>query len=554
MPVLAEPIQTTLDAAVPLDEVTFCVVDLETTGGSPQTSRITEIGAVRYRAGERLGSFQSLVNPLQHIPPRIAHLTGIDDRLVAGEPPIEQVLPAFLEFARGAVIVAHNARFDFTFLNENLVALAYAPLPGPPVCTARLARRVVWPEVPNVKLRTLAEYFRTRATPIHRALDDAEACGEVLHGLLALGGRLGIQTLGDLHEIVRARGKPNFGKIRLADDLPHAPGVYLFRGRAGQVLYVGKSKDLRARVKSYFYGDERKKVERLLAEVSTVQGIATTGELEALVVEARLIRAHEPSYNRRGKTWRRRTYLKLDPSEAYPRLKLVHAVKQDDGCRYLGPFGAGAQARIVKDALESVVPIRRCSTSMRAGTRFASCALADMGRCLAPCEGAATPERYGELVRGLVSSLTASPGGLLEALERQMDDLADQERYEQAALVRDRLRALASALHRDRQDAWLVGAGRLQVKGPDGITATFDRGALVTSQVPADGLTLPCPRERADELAAARSWLAHHPGTVLGADEAPCEPVNGGATIARVLAQQRGTARDERAGVPPGDG
>ena len=187
--------------------------------------------------------------------------------------------------------MAHNARFDFAFLNENLAALDYPLLPGPPVCTARLARRVVWPDVPNVKLRTLAEYFRTRATPIHRALDDAEACAEVLQGLLALGGRLGIRTLGDLHEVVKARGRPNFGKIALADGLPHAPGVYVFRGCDGQVLYVGKSNDLRARVKSYFYGDERKKVEHLLNQVRAVEGIACAGELEALVVEAR----HDPA-------------------------------------------------------------------------------------------------------------------------------------------------------------------------------------------------------------------------------------------------------------------
>ena len=542
---LAEPIQITLDQGVPLDQVHFCVVDLETTGGSPRTSRITEVGAVRYHGGERQGTFQSLVDPRQHIPARIAHLTGIDDRLVAGEPPIEQVLPAFCEFARGATIVAHNARFDFTFLNENLAALDYPLLPGPPVCTARLARRVVWPDVPNVKLRTLAEYFRTRATPIHRALDDAEACAEVLQGLLALGGRLGIRTLGDLHEVVKARGRPNFGKIALADGLPHAPGVYVFRGRDRQVLYVGKSNDLRARVKSYFYGDERKKVEHLLSQVRAVEGIVCAGELEALVVEARMIRRHEPPYNRRGKGWKKGAYLKLDPSEAYPRLKIVRAARPDDGCRYLGPFSSSARARDVKDALETLIPIRRCTTAMGARTRFAACALADMGRCLAPCDGRTTPERYGELVRGLVSSLTASPGGLLEALERQMADLAAQERYEQAALVRDRLRALAAALHRDRQDAWIVRAGRLEVSVSDGSLCRFEGGALVTTHSPEGPIPLPCPRERATELGAVRSWLARHPGAVMTAEIAPHEPIEGGATIARILAQQRRSERDD---------
>ena len=172
---LSAPVQTTLEEGVPLREVPFVVVDLETTGGSPRDSKITEVGAVRILGGERLGTFQALVDPGESIPPFISHLTGIDDYLVRGEPPIEAVLPAFLEFARGAVFVAHNARFDFSFLNENLGRLDYPVLDGPPVCTAKLARRVVWPDVPNVRLQTLASYFRTRVKPIHRALDDAMA-------------------------------------------------------------------------------------------------------------------------------------------------------------------------------------------------------------------------------------------------------------------------------------------------------------------------------------------------------------------------------------------
>jgi DNA polymerase-3 subunit epsilon len=541
--VLAEPIQTTLDEGIPLREVTFCIVDLETTGGSPRDCSITEVGAVRYTGGERTGVFQALVNPGEPIPPFIAQLTGISDDLVAPEPSIEEILPAFLEFARGSVFVAHNARFDFSFLNENLRRLDYAPLPGPPVCTAKLARRVVWPDVPNVKLRTLSEYFRTRVKPIHRALEDAEACAEVLHGLLDLGGRLGILTLGDLREACRARGRPNFAKIRLADHLPHAPGVYLFKGRDGVALYVGKSKDLRARVKSYFYGDGRKQIQDLLSEAVSVDGVVCSGELEALVLEARLIGRHQPKYNRRGKTWRRAVYLKLDPSEAYPRLKVVRAASSGDGCFYLGPFGSSGPARLAKEALEEVIPLRRCTASMRAGTRFSPCALADIGRCPAPCDGRIDPERYGELVRHLVSSLTTSPGGLLEALERRMAALAEQERYEEAACVRDRLRALAEALWRARQDVWLVGAGTLDVFVGGGAPLRFARGALTRAGEPAAAVTplsLPCPRERADELAAVRSWLARHPTRVGPCDGIPpSEPVDGGAAIARILAQIR---------------
>ncbi len=410
----------------------------------------------------------------------------------------------------------------------------------------------MWPEVPNVRLRTLAQYFRTRSTPIHRALEDAEACAEVLHGLLDLGGRLGILTLGDLREACRARGRPHFAKIRLADHLPHAPGVYLFKGRDGAILYVGKSKDLRNRVKSYFYGDARKKIEDLLHEVASVEGRRCRGELEALVVEARLIGRHEPKYNRRGKTWRRSAYLKLDPSEAYPRLKVVYAAKQGDDCVYLGPFGTSARARLAKEALEQVVALRRCTRAMRATTRFAPCALADMGRCAAPCDGRTDPERYAELVGGLVSSLTASPGELLGALETRMGTLADQERYEEASLTRDRLRALAEALARQRQDAWLVAPAELALLDrTDGHVLRFHRGALSPSGElgEAEPVALPCPRERAGELAAVRSWFAAHPPRVSdGTGPWPSEAVDGGAAVARILASVKAADLPPRSG------
>ena len=540
---LLEPLQCTLADGVQLSEVTFVVVDLETTGGSPTDDAITEIGAVTYRGGERLSTFQSLVDPRQPIPPYVAQLTGIDDLLVTGAPEIQQVLPSFLEFARGAIFVGHNASFDFGFLNANLLRLDYDPLEGPPVCTARLARRVVWPDVPNVRLATLARYFRTRSIPVHRALADAEATAEVLNGLIELGCRLGIGTLGELREACTARGRPNFGKIRLADLLPRSPGVYLFEDRTGKVLYVGKAVDLRARVRSYFYGDERKKVQDLLGAVQHVRGITTpNGEAEALVLEARLIARHEPPYNAHGKRWRRYAYLKLDATEAWPRLKVVRTASAGDGCSYLGPFGSSSRARQAKDAIEDVFRLRRCTRSMSVRTRFAPCALADMGRCLAPCDGRTTPERYGELVGTVISAL-AQPGDLLAKLEARMDGLAADERFEEAALARDRLRSIAESLWRLRIDRWLT-AGRLVLRGPRGERLELIEGGLARDGEPApEPIGSPPERERADELAAIRSWITRHPTRVERCEVPPSEPVDGGAALARILGAMRDLGR-----------
>jgi DNA polymerase-3 subunit epsilon len=530
-----------LGESIPLDDVSFVVVDLETTGGSPVDDAITEIGAVRFEGAERVASFQTLVDPERPIPPAITHLTGISDRSVAGAPSLATVLPSFLEFARGAVIVAHNASFDVGFLNANLLRLDYSTLPGPAVCTAKLARRLVWPDVPNVRLRTLAGYFRTRVQPTHRALQDAEATGEVLQGLLDVAQHLGIHTLGELYHACSARGRPNFAKIALAESLPRSPGVYVFRDRNEQILYVGKAKDLRARVKSYFYGDERKKVQDLVASVTRIDAIATGGELEALVLESRLIARHLPRFNAHGKRWRRYAFLKLDPSEAWPRWKVARSTEPNGDAIYLGPFGSSARATLAKEALEEAFPVRRCTRSMGRRTRFAPCALADMGRCLAPCDDRVGPEPYRAVVDDMLASLQ-TPGELLVLLDRRMAALADQERFEEAALARDRLGALAEILQRSRHDRWLTG-GRLSIASVTGDTLELVGGALRCEDpggiAPAAPIGSPAARDRADELAVVRSWVRRHPGRILDCDEAPAEPVAGGRELADVLARIR---------------
>lgn len=537
MPTMAAPTQPLApqlsleDLGISLSEVTFACVDLETTGGAPPESRITEIGAVRYTGGEREATFQTLVDPGVPIPRFVSHLTGIDDLMVREAPPIEAVLPSLVEFLRGTVFVAHNAGFDHRFLNHDLERLGYDPVPGPPVCTARLARRVLTvDDVPNVRLATLAQFFRTAARPTHRALDDAEACAEVLHGLLDLGGRLGILTLTDLREAVRAKGRRHLGKVRLADGMPSVPGVYVFRRPStdagpGEVLYVGKSKDIRARVRSYFYGDDRRRIDAMLAEAGAVEPYPCGSEVEALVLEARLIRRHSPRYNRRGKAWRRYAYLKLDLAEAWPRLKVVRKVTGRG--TYLGPFRSSGAARQAKDALEEAFPIRRCTRSMGRATRFAPCALADLGRCLAPCDDRVTPERYEGLVRSLQHALS-SPGGLLAALEGRMVRLADQERFEEAADLRDRLSTLVSALTRARQERWLVEAEDLEVEVA-GRRLRFRRGALVR-RGDESGFTSPLSLEAVDEVGAILGCLRG--ARVVRADLAPAEPVDGGAALA----------------------
>jgi DNA polymerase III epsilon subunit family exonuclease len=292
------------DLGTPLSEVTFVVLDVETTGGSPATASLTEVAAARYRGGEMLGTFQTLVRPDEQIPPFITALTGISDAMVADAPATGAMLPSFLEFVGGAVIVGHNVRFDLSFLNHALVSTGREPLPNATVDTLPLARRLIRDMVPNCKLGTLAEVLRLPHRPSHRALTDVLATGDLLHALLERAGSFGILGLEELLDLPRLIGHPQAAKLRLTTRLPHRPGVYWFTDAADHVLYVGKATDLQSRVRSYFTGDRRPKIGRLLRQLHAIHYRVCPGPLTAEVLEGRLIRAWSPVFNRQGKVRR----------------------------------------------------------------------------------------------------------------------------------------------------------------------------------------------------------------------------------------------------------
>jgi DNA polymerase-3 subunit epsilon len=285
----------------PLRATTFVVVDLETTGGVAGSDSITEIGAVKVRGGEILGEFATLVHPGAPISPFISVLTGITDQMVATAPSIASVLPSFLEFACGAVLVAHNAPFDIGFLKAACTAHGTHWPDHAVVDTVVLARRVLTrDEVPNCKLSTLAMFFAAATTPNHRALADARATVDVLHGLMSRLGTLGVHSLPELRTFTCQVSDAQRRKRHLADPLPHSPGVYVFSDSTGAPLYVGTSKDLRNRVRQYFVASEtRTRMGEMVGLAESVEAIVCAHSLEAQIRELRLIASLKPRYNKR---------------------------------------------------------------------------------------------------------------------------------------------------------------------------------------------------------------------------------------------------------------
>ena len=468
-------------ASVALRDVEFCVLDLETTGGSSEFEAITEIGAVKYRGGEEIGRFATLVNPLRAIPPFITVLTGITDTMVANAPTIDETLEPLLEFIGDSVLVAHNARFDVGFVNAALVRAGRERLSNRVLDTVGLARRLVGAEVDNCKLATLAASLGLAHQPSHRAINDVLATGDLLHHLIERAAGFGVFDLDDFAAMAKIGRHPQAAKLKLTVDLPRGPGVYLFADAQGDVLYVGKATNIRSRVRSYFgTGDTRRKIGSLLKLMDAVHYVATPDLLTAEVLELRMISKLRPRYNHAGTRSAKYCYVRLTLSEVWPRLVVtsrvpagVAGVSVGAGGRsrgasasqdlYLGPISTRSMARDVIDAIHSVVPLRQCTVRMgrnyRAPEDAPVCSAAQLGVAYCPCSGTADEAVYGEAVQQVVRVMTGDAQDVIDQLTAKMRKHSQAQRFEEAGDVLTRIDALETVLRRVQTARELVGAG-----------------------------------------------------------------------------------------------
>ncbi|MGI8870828.1 MAG: DEDD exonuclease domain-containing protein [Mycobacteriales bacterium] len=543
----------------PLRETTFVVVDLETTGGSAAQCEITEIGAVKIRGGEVLGEFATLVDPGCAIPPYISILTGITDAMVVAAPHIDAVLPGFLEFVHGSVLVAHNAPFDLGFLKAACRRTETRWPDFRSVDTAVLARRVLSrDEVANCKLGTLAAALGATTTPNHRALDDARATVDVLHALIERLGGLGVHSLDELVTFTRLVSPAQRRKRYLAEPLPHSPGVYIFRDQKGRPLYVGKSRDIRRRVRSYFVSSEpRSRMAEMVALAGRIDPVVCAHSLESDVRELRLIAAHKPRYNRRSRFPERASWVKLTV-EPFPRLSLVRKVR-DDGAGYLGPFGSRRSAEQAIEAVLGAIPLRQCGGRLPLIPTGRSCALGEMGRCGAPCIGGESPREYAVHADAFRAALAGDARPLAQPVLDRIEALSAAGRYEDAAVVRDRLAALIRAMVRLQRLSGLTRIERLVAAQPDGDggwnLAVISRGRLVAAgSAPRGVAPRPCidalvatcetvlpepgplPAATSEETESILRWL-DQPGTrLVDTTDAWASPANGAGKLTRWLA------------------
>jgi len=439
-----------------LDQTCFVVTDTETTGSKAKQDRIIELGAVKVQHGEITDRFQSLINPERTVPTNIQRLTGISTAMVIDAPTMKEVLPDYLDFLGDDVLVAHNLSFDEKFLNAELTRLGYDTIDNDTLCSLRLARRLL-PGLKSRGLSALSTFYDVRVNGRHRALGDAEATGHIL--LRFLNQCAFEHQIDTLDELMRFQNRsyrtvrsapPHIDRLRneTLPDLPDAPGVYFFKASNGTTLYIGKAKRLSNRVRSYFSGIESKptRTRKLLKKMRRIDWRTTDTELEALLLEARLIKEEKPSYNRAQRRYRRRPFLMLDRTDDYPQLGWSYRL-QNDAAAYYGPVRNADQAELIIDMAARRYPLRECDDdTLRLGQR---CLYADMDRCLAPCEDH-VEEDYSQAVDAAEAFLEGRSTDLLDYLHERMQDASDKLDFERAAQFRDGHEAVERFARRQR--------------------------------------------------------------------------------------------------------
>ena len=370
----------------------YVLLDLETTGGNALHSRITEIAAVRVERGVEVARWSSLVNPGCSVPYFIQQLTGINDEMVQSAPRFEKVSQQLLQLLDGAVLVAHNVRFDHSFLLHEFERMGVA-LRVKTLCTVRLSRKL-YPQHKGHGLDAIMQRHGLSTMARHRAMGDVDVMQSWL--------RVATQELGaeqvQAQALALMQGSavvPPHLETEIAS-IPNTPGVYLFYGEGPLPLYVGKSVTLRARVMSHFQAASTQAREmRIAQEIKRIEWHETAGELGALLLEARLVKELQPVFNRQLRrelslcAWR----LDSDP-HARPLLTLVRgdALQPQEFGQMFGVYRSKAQATLALRDLATEHKL--CPQALGLETGKGRCFAHQLGHCKGVCCQNEKPELH----------------------------------------------------------------------------------------------------------------------------------------------------------------
>ncbi len=436
--------------ASPIDETEFVVLDFETTGLRANRDRVIEIGLVKLRGLKKVETFSSLINPQVPVPYSILQLTGIDPDELENAPLFEEIARDILDFIGDSVLVAHNSSFDISFLKSEMQRMGLEILPNPDVCTLKLSKKLL-PDIGSKSLGNVAKHLRIMHKNIHRAIGDATVTAKVFIKLLErLKEENNLETVSDL---LAFQGYPKakrfvMVKKKLAEDLnslPDKPGVYFFHNSKGEIIYIGKAKSLKNRVKNYFYFNASSKSKKIAKHASGISFETTNSELSALIAETELIKQHKPEFNVLQKRYPTSYFICSVLNSPAPYLKIT--TKFDfDGNDYFGAYPNRQTAKDLLDVANKAFGLRECSDNEF--NKGKKCYLYNINRCLAPCEFDNIENEYEKELEKAYEFLSGNNRSALNILIEKMSRYSAEKKYEEAAEIRDTTNLLLSQIQK----------------------------------------------------------------------------------------------------------
>jgi len=461
--------------STPLEEAEFSVLDVETTGLSARNNRVIEIGIVKIKRLKITDKFTKLINPGCDIPYFITQFTGISNSDVASSPSFTETAEEIENFIGNSTISGHNLSFDESFLRYEFIRNGYEPLSNLNVCTLKLARKV-FPSLKSKSLASVTHHLKVRNKDSHRALSDAEATANILIKLIKkLSKEDGVKTLQQLIEY-QSSIVPSNQLIKLPKgindtlySLPDSPGVYYFLNKKNEVIYVGKAKSLKHRVRSYFATTAAGKPKKIVKQATKIKTEITNSELTALLLEAESIKVINPKHNRQLKKYGNKYFIKLDKSKKYPKAEISNKF-EFDGNDYFGLFISRRRAELVLNIVDKTFALRECNDKeYQKGKR---CFLADIERCTAPCTKNTDPDYFEELEK-VYEFLSGRNQSALDRMLNKMKEYSQKELYEKAAETKQVIDLILSQTHKSSLLAEPVNKANVLFEITEGINHDY---------------------------------------------------------------------------------
>ena len=436
---------------LPIEKAAFSVVDVETTGLSANKNRVIEIALIKIENLKITDKLHYLINPQTYIPPFITSLTGISNDDIIGAPIFSNIVDEIISFTDNTILTAHNFTFDSSFLNTEFTISGREFINEHSCCTLKMARQI-YPTLKSKSLTSVAQSLNLKNTNAHRALGDAEITAKVLLKMIKeLQSKDKITTIGELLSYQKGISESPLLNVKkeLQEDfrsLPNTSGIYYFTNKKDEIIYVGKAKSIRERVKTYFSTSAPRKAQKIVKQAARLKHIITNSELTALLTEAETIKLLEPKHNSQLKKFGNKYFIRIIRTHQASRIELTNHF-DFDGNDYFGLFISRRKATEILEFVNKAFALRECTD--KEFKKGKTCFWYDIHRCTGPCvDIEANKESYKDELENVYEFLYGKNQYALDRLLNKMKEYSAKEKYEQAAEIKELVDFILDQTHK----------------------------------------------------------------------------------------------------------